>query len=64
MNPCEIKPTKKEILSEMVNDGFLDSTDLGLLKMAWDKVEGKSKKRIAEYNIDSGVILNNVSNFY
>lgn len=42
------------------SNGYIDTSDMSLLKQAWDKVEGKSRKKIADYNTDNPPLLNNV----
>lgn len=45
LRPSDIKSEKKPVETEDT-DGFLDSKDMELLKQAWDKVEGKTKKKL------------------
>ncbi|CAD8073801.1 unnamed protein product [Paramecium sonneborni] len=61
LQPSEIKPIPQTIISEEINN-WIDSQQMSLIKQAWDKIEGKSKKKLNDYNIDSPPILNNLSN--
>ncbi|CAD8072953.1 unnamed protein product [Paramecium primaurelia] len=57
----EIKSIQRSISNETI-EGWIDSNDQTLIRQAWDRVEGKSKKKLADYNLESQPILNNLCN--
>lgn len=60
LNPSDMRATQKEVFNLEASNGYIDTSDMSLLKQAWDKVEGKSRKKIADYNTDNPPLLNNV----